>query len=155
MCIHYYNCRGSKVSCMYHHPGEPVGSWCLLQHDWGMSIYSADCVSQLKRQPEALTLLYHWILMLDDHARTLENSSTYSWEPITAPRYGLPSGVTFTPDPANMLEASQTVLALSQARFWMDWGNIQRLDLLQLICSTMHATAQQSLWQQSHQHAAT
>ena len=56
--------------------------------------------------------------MLDDHSCTLEltYSSTYSQEPIAAPRYGLPSRVTFTPDPANVLEASSRCLCFGTSQ---------------------------------------
>ena len=55
-----------------------------------MSIFSTDHVSGLKKLHEAVTLLFHRLsmFMLDDHAFTLDftYSSTYSREPIAAPR---------------------------------------------------------------------
>ena len=94
------------------------------------------------------------ILIMDDHALTLEHtySSTYSWEPIAGPRYGLPLVVYLPLTQQTCGKLHRSDFALSQARFWMDWESIQKLDLQQLVCSTMHVTAQQFLWQLNHQH---
>lgn len=83
--------------------------------------------------------------MLDDHAFTLEHtySLMYSREQITAPRYGLPLVVhsLLTQQTCGMLDPGD--FALSQAKFWMNWERIGKLDLQKLVCSTMHITAQQ------------